>query len=524
MRLIVFLIFLLLISFPSPSSFHRCCTAKHISCVDIEAFVSKIEELFWDRDYGGYYCEISEGVIRNNNKCLSSHIFAILCYTELYENTSNTSYLKKAVSLISFVQEKFVSNITGTYYMVMNRNFSQPNLFSGTAEINGQGSIHWSIFYGISLLYFAEKTGNETAIHIAEKIASNLIRYMWDREFGGLLGLADIYVPVKSPASNGLFSYFLYKLNVLTHNETYMDYFWKSIGALDKMWDNGFHHAYTQNFTILNSNRYTSYLMVDGAMAYLIAYNLSGNESYLEKGVTLINQTLYYHWDAFYGGYIYSLTEDFNIFDDIKRTYIQLETLLAYDLLASISKVYSEILTRRIKGLLRILSDRVRTQMGLVKEADRYWHVLYYIFRSDDQFAYAYLLLKYGVLMEDENPPVLREIETVSEGRTVEIIIRAVDIEDGLARVSVSYNSGMVLLKYDEKQNLFVGRIPGDVKVVEILATDNYNNTASIVVEIRLALIEPNYDIQALLIIGIVVVEAILFMIIFIIRREKKAK
>ena len=78
--------------------------------------------------------------------------------------------------------------------------------------------------------------------------------------------------------------------------------------------------------------------------------------------------------------------------------------------------------------------------------------------------------------------------------------------------------------KYDEKQNIFVGRIPGDVKVVEILATDNYNNTASIVVEIRLALIEPNYDIQALLIIGIVVVEAILFMIIFIIRREKKAK
>ena len=441
-----------------------------------ENFVELIESLFWDKEYGGYYSTISEFTIANDDKLLSSHVAAIFCYLYLYQLTSNDTYLGRAHFLIDFVHKHFISNITGTYYSTMTRNFSSPVFENGAWEINGVGSIKWSLLYGITLVRYYSITRNSTILSRAIELFDDIVRLTLDRAYGGLAVLCDIYILCKSPNIQGLFSYFSYNLYAATKNETYMKYFWDSLCVLNKMWDNGFHHLYHVDFSVLNSNRFPAHIMAIASLAYLLAYNLDKNTTYLERGEILINQTLFYFWDARFGGYVRVLDEDFKVLFDSKLTTIQLLTLLSYDFILSIYDGFSNILKRRISGLLGLLEHNIMFSYGLVKDADRYWNIKLLRFQSIDQFLYAYLVAKYGIT-EDNNPPMLIDLKTESLEEKKLLLIRIIDLESGVSFIKVKFENTSVQPVFDDIENIFKAQIPSDVREIEIIAADEYENT-----------------------------------------------
>jgi len=141
----------------------------------------------------------------------------------------------------------------------------------------------------------------------------------------------------------------------------------------------------------------------------------------------------------------------------------------------SIYDGFSNILKRRISGLLGLLEHNIMFSYGLVKDADRYWNIKLLRFQSIDQFLYAYLVAKYGIT-EDNNPPMLIDLKTGSlEGKKL-LLIRIIDLEGGVSFIKVRFENTSVQLVFDDIENIFKAQIPSDVREIEIIAADEYEN------------------------------------------------
>ena len=100
-------------------------TYSNIDITIIERFLRKVEETFWDKEFGGYYFSARYGNITDDVKSLAVIARAINAYSTLYNKTKNESYKEKIYELVSF-SEKFRNKPSYLYFGFLVRDLSQP--------------------------------------------------------------------------------------------------------------------------------------------------------------------------------------------------------------------------------------------------------------------------------------------------------------------------------------------------------------------------------------------------------------
>ena len=306
----------------NPRTIHRQkliskVNTENIAMDNIENVIEAIWKKAWDTEYGGFYEAMSGDSIEDDRKSLVTHAYAFLTYIVLYEITENTTYLDRACTIEKAIQKMKDQN--GYYYALWTRNFSNYEVPKGFDDKQGGHSLFGLLIYLLGLIEMYKVTENETYLSRAIDLWDYIYRLFWDRTYGGLQWIADIWITGKGPEKQGLFAYVSYYLYGLTRNTTYSEIIIEILRALESMWDNGFHHFYNPDFSIYNSNRGpTACVIYLPMLGYYVGYLLTNNSTYLNRINTLLYQEKNNFWDSTYQGYFRCLDSDFVVLDDRK--------------------------------------------------------------------------------------------------------------------------------------------------------------------------------------------------------------
>ena len=357
-------------------------------------------------------------------------------------------------------------------------------------EINGHGSVGSTLLFANSLIYAYKVLKNESLLELAKNISDSTFQELWDPNYGGIYSLADIGEPVKDVGDNLAFFFLNAEIYMISGDERFLDRALKTIEIIDKMWHDGFYHSYSNNLEPLNTLRYPPDKTIEApAYAYLLAYKLTKNEDYLKKSLRLINASLFYSWDAKYGGVFFYLDGSYKPADSDKGN--PLGTIYYLSLIEKSldEEAMKILLKRRIAGLTKLMIQVYNTTYGFPNKRSLENAVIDYTILAVSQFYAANALLIAEItLKNDKNPPILLDAY-VENG---DLFIKVIDMEGGINTVKLIYDNSSYLLEYSWAENAFVlESFEGNKGKVEVI--DSNGNVAIYEIETGFGLIEvPN--------------------------------
>ena len=463
------------------SSYVRVGEIMKISVGAIEKFLLDMERKFWDYEYGGFFEALRGGNVASYAKPLASIVSMLSICLHMYNITHNESYLDGFMGLLA-ITDMFRCGETGTYYHFMNRDFSAPIIQKGFHEINGGHSIRSTINLANVLVDAFVILGNRSFLEQAEDIFWNIVDSFYDPNKHAIISLADTYDRCISYGINTMFGYLAYRLYRYTQNDKYLGYTMASIKILEREYEDGFYMTYDTDFSPINTNRWCAESGPLALFAYILAYNITGNTTYLDRIETLLNHTMAIYWDNRYGGYFVWTTPSFDIGGSEKRLIIQeVSGYYHYLSLPLAPPEYRDKIRKRLYGLLDIIIEKYNRSGGFIHKCTRDFAELDDSLYSREQFLAALLMILTGRIPSDNDPPILQEIKVLKN----KMIMRIYDYATGIKSVDVSYRDGdtwkKLDVRYDKTRNIFTTNITSKPERLEIKieATDYNNNKFS---------------------------------------------
>jgi len=310
-------------------------------------------ESYWDEIYGGYARSETEEGILDFRKELWVQGYVARLYLKLYEITRNETYLMKSKQILEYINETFYNPLWGYYTPLLTRDHRiiSPN---GNYFRYGSATYRENMLILEVYLEYYRITSESSMLNWVSLVFENLLRSFTDDIYGGITTIADIWVLGKSPWMQSFTVLLAYELYLLTQNNVYLDIINETVDVLNNMWDEGYHHFYYSDYSILNPNRFTIECVGSKPLLAYTVYSNLFDDRYQEYVNILEYQVLHTYWDDEYIGYPRAWSSDFEIITSWKSLLDHLcvaEDLYLYNIMRY---GYNQTIGNRSQELLNI--------------------------------------------------------------------------------------------------------------------------------------------------------------------------
>ncbi len=227
---------------------HQFSAAIGSEMADPEEIMQDVYQYLWDGEYGGVFTEMNnELLVTDNSKALTNLLQLGRANFYLYEETNNSQYLTQAEALMDYI--KYYQVVQGGYISTLDRTFTQ--IIAPYVSFNLMSPL---VSYYTEMYFY---TRNNTYLDTARTIQRFIEEYFYDRINGG------------------------YYKHLDSNNQPYTN-FYRVVGG------------------------YSYYLR-----CLLDLYETTNESAYLEKGGSVLNETIEIAWD-WELGYFYPYIDNTN--------------------------------------------------------------------------------------------------------------------------------------------------------------------------------------------------------------------